>query len=189
MRALLRKSRKKRTSDEHIAKSRHLSDEHGTTYQEYIQRQLSDERERFSSLEDKANSLISGSGTLVTLILAIGALATDRTTDTLNAGMRASAICSLVLFVLAAIAGLSAIRTRKYSVPTADALDDMRKREDVWARAEPAARGIVIQFDISTIRTLREVNNDKAWWVARGRLMQVLAVAALTVAAVIVLSG
>ena len=188
MRFLPRKRKKKKDEKTSSAKSRFLTAEHGATYQAFVQRQLSDERERFAGLEEKANSLISGSGTLVTLILAIGALSTNSATFALSPLMRVAAVVGLTLFILAAIAGLLGIKTREYSIPTADALDHIQKDREIWTKAEPAARGIVMQFDISTIRTLRQVNNEKARWVARGRFTQILAVVALTLTAVIGLS-
>lgn len=169
--------------------SRHLDGEHGTTYQTFVERQLSDERKRFESLESKGNSLVSGSGTLVTLILAIGTLAPNRGSLVTSPWLRVTVIVGFTLFTLAAIAGLFAIKTRKYKIAEADALDKLRKSADLWKRSEPAARGIVMQFDIDTIRTLRKVNNDKAWWVARGRLLQILATLALAAAAAIGLSA
>lgn len=181
-----RKSRKQ--SNEPNRSSARLSEDHGTVYLAYVEKQLVSERERFGNLDNKGAALITSSGTLVTLVLAVSALVTSRASFQLNGANIVLAVVALTLFVLAAIAGLITNWTRNYEVPSADTLDDLWKVKKYWKRAEPAARNTVIRWDINTIRTLRAVNNRKAKWVAAGRIVQILAtvfLAALSVGALV----
>jgi len=154
--------------------------EQGTVYFEFIESELEAERERRKSLDSRGASVVTTSSALATAVFALGALVTGQTSFTPDKVTTWSLLAGLALFGAAAFCGLMANRTIPYEVTDTSTLEEMRSGH--WADDEVDARNITIYRNIQTIMTLRDGNNEKASWVTRAFVVQLLAAAALLVA-------
>jgi hypothetical protein len=88
------------------------------------------------------------------------------------------------LFALAAACGIAAGWNRRYAVTAATTLDHML--DDHWTDDEIDARNHISTLHKITIDTLRKANNFKATLVTVGLIAQLVALAALSFAAIFV---
>lgn len=134
----------------------------GVVFADFVEKELNAERQRRASLDARGVSVLTTSGTLVTLLLALGALVTDLD------GFEPSQISlwtlagALAGFVSSALLSLLANRLRGYEVTQPAQLHEWRDRDGAWHDTADKARRVITKANILTIASLRQGNNTKA---------------------------
>lgn len=159
------------------------AEDRGTTWVTYAERQLKDEQARFASLDSKGNTLVTSSGTFVTLIFAVGAITLNRTDFQPSNVTVVLALFGLALFVLAAIMGVATTSMATYTAVSSDLMESIRTSARRWNMTERAARRYTMKYDIIAVRTLRVANKKKAWKLRAGHVLQVAGALVLTASA------
>ena len=90
----------------------------GDVFTAFVEAEVKAERERRASLDARGVGILTTSGTLLTLVFAIGAIVTGVTGYTPPAASVILLTLGLVGFVAAAFCGLMANRLKKYDVVT-----------------------------------------------------------------------
>lgn len=153
----------------------------GSQWADFVEDQLTREFDRRGTLDTKGLAIVTSSGTLVSLVFAIGAIAIARkdTNFIPTATIAVPATLSLILFVIAATLGLFATRVIEYSVADPRSLEKMRTEH--WKLTDTQARSVVMWYKIGTLKDVRAGNNSKAMLVLYGLLTEVSAVAVLAI--------
>ena len=133
----------------------------GELYAEFIQKELEHERTRRSALEARAVTVITTSGTFVTLTFALAALLTKGQNYTPSRLATLMLALALGAFVVAAVCALLASRLRGYQVVATEQLDTWRD-DGFWLDDMDNARWLLAATDAKTIASLREGSNAKA---------------------------
>jgi hypothetical protein len=157
-----------------------VSEQQGQTYLSFMTRELQAERERRAALDARGVSVVTVSGSLATLLAAVGAFVSGQTGFTLPATAEAPLTLTLLAFATAAILGIGASAGRLYAVTPAATLTEMLT--DRWPTSEADARNFVATQDVKTIRTLRSGNNKKANYLVAALAVQVVGLVTLTYA-------
>jgi len=164
-----------------------LSDQ-GKTYAAFIEAELKAERERRTAYDARGMSLVTTSGSLVALLAAVVAFVRAGESFVFPRAALIPLVAALVTLAAAAGAGILANWNRLYAVPKPVTLE--RLLSDRWAvDDEVDARNHVGSMQVSTIDSLRQGNNWKAWCITVGLGAQLLALVALSVAAYMALRG
>jgi hypothetical protein len=159
----------------------------GKTYSTFIENELKAERDRRSSLDARGLAVVTTSGSLITLLAAVGAFVTSRQQFRLPSDAILPLMITLGAFVLAALCGLLASHNRPYQVAHADTLTEMVGNR--WATTEVDARNIVARVNALTVTSLRHGNNKKAFLVVAGLVCQLVALISLSVAIYLILQS
>jgi hypothetical protein len=126
---------------------------------------LTEQSNRKSSIEQRALAVITTSGGLVSLLVALSALLLGKNAEQrLNAGSRAIIIAAVVTFVAAAILALIANTPRGYSDFASEDVDRMMNEFD---SSEADARWLVSQRRAENLKRAMRLNDEK------GHLLQV----------------
>jgi uncharacterized membrane protein YqjE len=148
----------------------------GQPYAEFIEAQLASERERHKHLEAQGLNVITTSGTLTTLVLALVVfLAGDEYRP--SAAGQALVVLALVLFVLAAVAGVYANRTEREDVADESSLEHMAGSH--WADDVGLARRACAFSNAVTVKSLRHGNDVKANSLTVALALELAAIAVL----------
>jgi hypothetical protein len=150
--------------------------EQGSTYATFISEQLEAEISRRSALDARGTGVVTVSGTLVTLTLAVGGFALSKSHKISTVG-KVGVIGALALFVLASIAGIAASFLHEYQVADQSTLEAMLGSH--WRDSEIDARNVCAHLDAQTVQSLRKGNNSKALQLTVALSLQVAAIAAL----------
>lgn len=134
----------------------------GVVFADFVEKELKAERERRVSLEARGLGVLTTSGTLVTLIFALGALVTGVDKFELDTASLWPLAGALLAFVVAAFLGLLANRLRRYEVTQPAQLHEWRDRDGAWNDTADKARRVVTRANILTLASLRQGNNAKA---------------------------
>lgn len=156
-----------------------MSSDQGSQYEAFVEAQLKAEYDRRTTLEARGLTVVTSSGTLVTLAVAVGAFALGQDYKPSTTAVTALGV-SLGLFIVAALFGLIANFLRKYAVPSAATIQLMLTTH--WTDSEVAARNVCAVANAETLDSLRAGSNDKAMQVTIALVCQLLAVAALAFA-------
>lgn len=154
----------------------------GAEFSAFIEKELEAERARRAALDARGVGVLTTSGTLVTIIFALGALVTSVDgfePTTMTVWMLAAALAA---FVVAAFCGLLANRLRKYEVTQPAQLHEWRDRDGAWNDTADKARRVLAKANILTIASLRQGNNSKAQLVEAALWAQLAAVVLLSLA-------
>jgi hypothetical protein len=146
-------------------------------YADFIKSMLDAEDSRKSSLEQRGIGIITTSGTLVTLLFGLTTAITGAKTFTFPTAARDWLTPAAILFVAAAAAGIVVnvpLFYGKIEVGRADL-------EPVWHDDAPDARAAVAAMRLERVHAAQGVNNVKAWILVIGALLELAAVAMLTV--------
>jgi hypothetical protein len=152
-----------------------------------VRAELAAEQARKTSLEQRGLAVITSSGVLVTLLLAIGA-ASEGAPLAVTGPARISLIGALPAFIGAAISGILANWTWTVNaVPVHErwGLRNLVEPETFDGPHSTVDRPIV-EAQVGQIARLREVNGRKAWALQLGLILEVFAI--LCVALVIALT-
>ena len=149
----------------------------GAAYGELIQEQLEEERSRKQSLEQRGLAVVTSSGTLVTLLFAIGALATEGDGFQLPGASKVFMILALTGFAAAGIFGILTNKPDYYEEVNAAWL---RKTLSpiAWEYKDSAlGQRRSAEARISSIESFREKNKKKVKLLIRAIACEVTAVA------------
>ena len=160
----------------------------GEEYAKLIAEQLDEERKVKSSLEQRGITVITTSGTLVTLLFALVAVVTKDETFDLASSARWGLYLALCLFVLAAIVGLITNMPRRYDEANVEDLAGLIK-EDYWAGSASIGSRRSSEVRVKVLRSARETHKTKAYLLQAALALEVAAVAALATAVVQILWG
>ncbi|MEV8516165.1 hypothetical protein [Dactylosporangium sp. NPDC051484] len=145
----------------------------GLVYATFIEVELKSERERRTYLDSRGASLVTTSGSLVTLLAAVGAFVMRGDGYTLPALARFPLLLTLFSFVAAAAFGVTATWMHKHQVADVRDLNNMRTSH--WKDDPIDSRSVVTELNVGTIGSLRRRNNRKASWLLAGLIAQVIA--------------
>lgn len=120
--------------------------------------------------------MATSSGTLATLVFAVAGFALGKSYTPSVMG-RALVVAGLILFLGAAGFGLRANALRSYGVAKVKRLLDMTRSH--WGDSEELARRETADSNARTVDDLRRGNEQKAFALVLGLLLQVLAVVCL----------
>ncbi|GAA1716614.1 hypothetical protein GCM10009745_76420 [Kribbella yunnanensis] len=153
-----------------------------STYRALLADQLTDERAKKNSLEQRGIAVISTSGTLVTITLGFVALATRSQNYVLGTTVVVLLVAALIGLVLAAGTGLVVnLPTR---VPVIDPNDLISTGEDDDPESARAEREVLSAL----VTELRRVNGHRARTLFAALLIEVAALTVMAVAVVVTLA-
>jgi hypothetical protein len=152
----------------------------------FLEAQLAEERATKKSLEERALSVITTSGGITTLLLALGALVTDSDTFELPDAARFLLVLALAAFVAAAILALIVNAPATYAEVTTDSLDAIVTPEAMNAPAVEADQQLSAA-QVGVIKASRAKNADKANLLRRAVLVEIAGIACVAAAVVIIL--
>lgn len=161
--------------------------EQGEAFAAFIEGEVKAERDRRASLDARGLAVVTTSGSLTTLLAAVGAFVSARGGFGLPTGTIFPLTVTLVAFSLAAVCGLLASHNRQYDVADRTTLALMVGEK--WPTSEVDARNVVADLNARTVDSLRRGNNKKATLLMAGLAFQLLALAALSVAVFLVLNA
>jgi hypothetical protein len=148
--------------------------------------QLSEERSRKASIEQRALSAITSSGTLVTLLLGAAALVTRRSDFAIPAAAAIWASVAIGLFVATAAIAIFALIPRTYADVSSEALDRL-VGDEAWERSSEFASLEAARLRVDVIATARANNAAKARTLTAALAFEVIAVLCLAIAAILIL--
>lgn len=132
----------------------------GDVYAPLLVSMLSEQSARKSSVEQRALAVITTSGGLVSLLVALSALLLGKNTEfRLNAGARTIIVAAVVAFVAAAILALTANTPRGY---LDFAPEDVDRMLNEFESSEEDARWLVAQARADYLKRAMRLNDNKA---------------------------
>ena len=159
--------------------------EQGKVYATFIESELTVERDRRIALDARGLNVVSISGTLTTLLVAIGAFVSNRQGFKLPSDAILPLVGTLGSFVLAATLGIIASAGRRYQVTTPTTLATMLTNH--WQDHEVDARNYVSIQHVKTITSLRSGNRHKERYIIVAILFQIVGIAALSCVILLIL--
>lgn len=160
-----------------------MSDQ-GTEYADFIQDQLTHEYDRRDSVNGRAVTAMTSAAGLVTVVLAVVAVARGRDYTLSGAGLSWLVIALLALLFSAVLGVLAGINWR-YDVTSVDTMRAMLTEH--WTDTEVAARNITAYCDVVTINSLRRGTNIKFRFLVAAALAQVTAILSLSITGLVVI--
>lgn len=158
-----------------------MSDETaGEVFGEFVKELVAAEDKRRDSIESRGRSVITVSGTLVTVLLGVAALVTNRSDFRLTAHARDLVTSGVVAFVASAVLAIATYipRPARATEPIA-LLSDIRDR---WANTPDAARKKTTATRVEYLRVSQRSNNWKAAILLLAMLFQLAALVLLALA-------
>jgi hypothetical protein len=150
-----------------------------------IDDQLTHERNVRASLESRAVAVVTTSGTLVTLLLALAATVTKPPDFRLSASAAIFILASLVVFIASAVLAIVAIGPRKHVAISEKDLEEWVEKS--WDSSEDLQGPNLALASIGLIRGTREINQHKGHILLLAILAQILAVLLLALAVATIL--
>lgn len=154
-----------------------MADTAGDAYAELVKDQLSEQRARKASLEQRAVLVITSSGALVTVVGALSAFVVKApimapTSAKLLLGL------ALLLFLVAAVLGIAVNWPRPYAEPAIEWME-LLLQDTFWAGRWSVGTSTSARARLDTIRRAQTVNNTKAKCLTAALALEVAAVGAL----------
>lgn len=159
----------------------------GSLYAALFEDQLKEESARKASFESRGLAVISTSAALVSLLLALAALVSGADTFDLPPEARVFLIMSCILFVAAALLGLSTnwpLAYRQLAIVDLKSLLD----EKLWEGSFAVASRRVAEARAGVLQQARKLNRLKGRLLLAGMLVEVTAVVALAGSVVVILA-
>jgi hypothetical protein len=141
-----------------------------------------------ASLQSRGLAVISSSGTLVTLLFGLSALATRAADFTLTAATKAPLIVAAVLLVLAAVAGIATNAPRQKHAIGLDGLAPLLDDESWSAQAKHAVQATA-RAQLRIAKAAREANRTMARFLLAGIALEIAGVACITWAVIALIGG
>jgi hypothetical protein len=157
--------------------------EQGTEYGTFIQDELKHEYDRRDSVNSRAATAMTAASGLVTLVLAVVAIAKGKDYTLSGGGLTALVVALIALLSSAGFGVLAGINWR-YKVTSIATMQNMLGSH--WMDTEIAARNSAAQCNVVTINSLRKGTNIKFGFLLAAALGQLTAIIALTVTAFMV---
>jgi hypothetical protein len=146
----------------------------GSPKLELAERELTRELARKASLEQRGITVITASGTFVTLVFAfVTVVQKGHRFNNFTHAEKALLFTALTLFSLAALFGLLTNIPARYGAIPLDLLNPHESAQD------PIDRGTV-EAIIEAAKSIRKVNRDKANWLVWAFLFQLLGIGTLS---------
>lgn len=160
-----------------------MSENAGAIYASLVDSQLDEENRRKASFEARGIAVITTSAALVSLLFGIlGAVANSDSFE-LGGASRGFLITSAVLFVAAAVAGLSSNWPLKYQQVEVDNLRQLTTQQ-YWDGEASVASRRVAEVKVEVLSRARGLNRLKGRLLLMGLFVEVLAVLALAISVI-----
>ncbi|MFI5851888.1 hypothetical protein ACIA8B_29180 [Micromonospora chalcea] len=160
--------------------------EQSDVYSDFIEAELKAERDRKTSLDSRASSLVTTSGSLVTILAAVGAFLGKDGPTLVPRQAIIVLVLALIAFSCASLAGILSGWSQAYKAADTAAMRMMIKSR--WEDSEVLARKEVADLHIRVIDSIRAVNKRKESFLRAGWLSQVFALVLLSIVVLIVLA-
>lgn len=163
----------------------------GVVFTEFTEKELQAELDRRTRLESRGLSVLTTSSTLVTLLAALGVVATGTGELKINTLSWACLLLALGAFLVASVFGLLANRLANYKKTQVEQLLKWRASQKAWHSTADEARGAVMEANARTIDSLRVQNNKRAKKVdwAQGSQLAAIFLLAVAIGSAIVAAG
>lgn len=156
-------------------------------YDELITALLTEERERKQSIEQRGLAVVTSSGTLATLLFGLAALVTESDSFQLPDSAKTFLIAAVMSFGFAGVLAIFTNKPLRYAEPGRDWLMKLVAPQ-VWDRTTRAlAARRAAEARIQSIVSFRDKNKEKVRLLTAAITLQVIGVAALAVAVLVVL--
>jgi hypothetical protein len=141
-----------------------------------------------ASLQSRGLAVISSSGTLVTLLFGLSALATRGTDFTLTTATKVPLVLAAVLLVLAAVAGIATNAPRQKHAIGLDGLAPLLDDER-WSAAAKQALQATARSQLTIAKVARGANRTMARFLLAGIVLEIAGVACITWAVIALIGG
>jgi hypothetical protein len=150
-----------------------------TKYAAFVEQELKSERERRVNLDARAQSVVTSSGSFVTLLSVVGGLVSSRSGYKLPSVVGYPLVVTVTGFTFAVLFAIFASFIFKYRLADRGSLQ--RITRDGWRDSEEVALMNIVTTNVTTISSLRNGNDQKARLLIGAWVSQVVALAALGV--------
>ncbi|GAB2995694.1 hypothetical protein LWP59_24840 [Amycolatopsis acidiphila] len=151
----------------------------GPEFAAFVREQLEVEEKRRASLETRSLAVITTSGTLVTLVLGLAALVTQRKDFTFPHAASPWLLASLVIFVLATVFAIVANSPRRHHLLDTTTFEEIIRRR--WSTSADDAVKTLAVTRLRDLERVQRVNNVKGWLLLAAVAAQGCATASLAV--------
>lgn len=156
----------------------------GAKWTAFVEQELKAERDRRVSIDARGQSVVTTSGSLVTLLAAVGAFVTSQDQYRLPRAVFLPLVVTLTLFAVAAFLGILATYNFTFRVANGATLaaipQHLKDSEEVTSKN-------ITYLNALTVRTMRSGNNKKALLLLIAMFAQLGALVALAVSLYVVL--
>jgi xanthine/uracil/vitamin C permease (AzgA family) len=149
----------------------------GLKYAGFVEQELKAERDRRTSLDARAQSLVTTSGSLVTLLSAVGAFVSSRSGYALPRGAGYPLVVTVTMFTITLLFAIVATYNFKYEVADAETLLQIPRSH--WADSEDIAVKNITATNVTTVLTLRRGNDRKVKFILAALVAQLVALGSL----------
>jgi hypothetical protein len=147
----------------------------GLVYVELLKEELQEERARKTSLEQRGLSVITSSGTLVTLLFALAAVVTgSKSFSGVDRAPKVLLVIALALFIIAALGGILTNWPLGYGEPNPSDLTRLIATE--WSSSVQEATAATAEARADVIGVAKSRNDLKATALVAAMVAEVLAV-------------
>jgi hypothetical protein len=165
-----------------------VSEDRGSTvYAAFISEQLSRQDTRKASLEQRGISVVTSSGTFVSLLFALVAVLTGAEDFELPSDAQPWLLAAATAFVLAGIGGILTNMPGRYRSPDAATLNQVIAER--WSDSPEEAENEVSAARVEVFARAQEVNSSKGRILVAAVAIEVLAVVFLAIAIEVILAG
>jgi hypothetical protein len=158
----------------------------GNVYVPLIESQLSEEASRKTSFEQRGVAVITTSGVLVSLLFGFAAVVTKSNTFVLPVPAKDFLVVSLVLFVLAAVAGIISNWPLRYLQLEVSELKRFMEPK-IWSGSSETAARRIAEAQVGVLARARRLNFLKGSALLVGMIFEVSAVISLAMAVAFIL--
>lgn len=159
----------------------------GPEFAAYVSEQLEAEEKRRTSLEARGLAVITTSGTVVTLLLALAALVTKSQDFQLPESAQPWVITAVVSFVAAAALGIAANAPQLYRAVDPRALELIIRER--WSVPADDALKTLTATRLADLERAQKANDLKGWALLGAVVSQGVAIACLTISIWIILAS
>jgi hypothetical protein len=154
-------------------------------YADYIKSLADAETARKTSLEGRGVGVVTSSGTLITLLLALIAVITSAKNLSLPTPAHGYLAAAVILFAIAIGVGLAANLPFLYK----EAEPDANSLSTAWAYTPEQAQAYLIGTRLEILSSFRHANAVKGWLVLAAGLVQLVAILMLVLAILSIIGG
>jgi len=151
--------------------------EGGLKYAAFVEQELKAERDRRTNLEARAQTIITTSGTVVTLLAAVGAFGGAWAKRAVPRTIDYPLVVTVTMFTFAVLFAVLSTFIFKYSVVDLKSLERLPRAN--WGDSDDIAVKNITAMNVTTIGTLRRGNNKKVVLLMVAWCAQLFAVASL----------
>lgn len=133
----------------------------GVAYEKHIAEQLTEQRARKASLEQRGTAIITTSGVIVTLLFGFGGLISSRSDARLDLVPQLLLAGAVVAFVFALVLGLVVSHPAAYRESETEWMRSLTDASN-WIRSDVEGERLVAQSRVAIIEVARAANKTKA---------------------------